>query len=658
MRAGKEADPTSSKSIPISGVVESPADAAGDSSRSVNGHKADGHEDESEHHGLETSDMVRIGIAAIVALLRLAPIPGYQWLAAAAVVFCGYPIYREALESIREKRMTMELSMTIALIAALLIREFFTALMIVLFVLVAEVIEGLTVGRGRKAIRDLLDLLPREVQIRDGNGERVTDRDALTPGQIVVVRPGARIPVDGVVQTGHSFVDQSTITGESMPVEKMIGSDVYAGTINQSGTLDVEARAIGRDTAFGRIIEVVERAERSRAPVQKVADRYAGYLVYFALACALLTFAITRDARSTISVVIVAGACGIAAGTPLAILGAIGRAAKTGVIVKGGLYLETLGKVTTVVLDKTGTLTTGKPRVMSYYCEPGVTRQQLLEAAATAEARSEHAIAEAVRDEAASSQIAVPPPDAFHYSPGHGVAVRSGSDTILAGNIKLLEMHGFTLGKPPRSSGLTQIYIARNGALLGSIGIADSVRPEAERAMRELRNMHLETILLSGDSLAAVQETAGGLGFTSMGSDLLPEQKAERIEQLRQSGKVVVMVGDGINDAPALVQANVGVAMGSGTAVAQESADAVLLGNDLGRLVETLHIARRCRRIIAFNFAGTLIVDAIGVGLAAFGLLSPLLAVTIHVTSELAFILNSARLLPSRPGREQSAPQN
>jgi heavy metal translocating P-type ATPase len=619
---------------------------------------ADQREEEPEHHGLEPSDMMRIGIAALVALLRLAPVPGYQWLAAAAVVFCGYPIYREALESIREKRMTMELSMSIALVAALLVREFFTALMIVLFVLVAEVIEGLTVGRGRKAIKDLLDLLPREVQIREGDGERVTDRDSLMPGQIVVVRPGSRIPVDGTVQTGHSFVDQSTITGESLPVEKTIGSGVYAGTINQFGTLDVEARAIGRDTAFGRIIEVVERAERSRAPVQKVADRYAGYLVYFALACALLTFAITKDARSTISVVIVAGACGIAAGTPLAILGAIGRAAKTGVIIKGGLYLETLGKVTTVVLDKTGTLTTGKPRVTSYYCEPGVTRQQLLEAAATAEARSEHAIAEAVRHEAAASQIVVPPPDAFQYSPGLGVAVRSGSGTILAGNIKLLEMHGLTVGKPSGSSGLTQIFIARNGVVLGSIGIADSVRPEAELAMRELRNMHLETILLSGDSLAAVEETAGGLGFTSMGSGLLPEQKAEWIEQLRQSGKVVVMVGDGINDAPALIQANVGVAMGSGTAVAQESADAVLLGNDLGRLVETLRIARRCRRIIAFNFAGTLIVDAIGVGLAAFGLLSPLLAVTIHVTSELAFILNSARLLPSRTTYGQPATQN
>jgi heavy metal translocating P-type ATPase len=641
MQSARRLDPASSESMPVSRVVESRTEPEDDLKFDVQ---------EDEHLALETSDAVRIASAAIIALLRFAPMPSfYPWLAGAAVVFCGYPIYQEAVEAVREKRMTMELSMTIALLAALTIREFFTALMIVLFVLIAEVIEGFTVGKGRKAIKNLLDLLPREVPVRDGSGERIAGYETLEAGQIVVVRPGSRIPVDGVVQAGHSFVDQSAITGESLPIEKMIDDGVYAGSINQSGTLDVEIRAIGRDTAFGRIIDVVERAERSRAPVQKVADRYAGYLVYFALACALLTFALTRNARSTISVVIVAGACGIAAGTPLAILGAIGRAAKAGVIVKGGLYLETLGKVTTVVLDKTGTLTTGKPRVVKTHCEPGITKGELLAAAATAEARSEHAIAEAVREEANSAGISIVSPDSFEYSPGRGVSVRLGSDTILAGNGKLLEVHG--IAPAPYDSawlGLTKIQVAKNGTLLGVLGIADQTRPEAERVVRELKDMGLETVLLSGDSQDAVEQAAGRFGFRSMESGLLPEQKAEKVDRLRRSGKVVAMVGDGINDAPALVQANIGIAMGSGTAVAQESADAVLLGNDLSRLVETLRIARRCRRIIAFNFAGTLIVDAIGVGLAAFGLLSPLLAVTIHVTSELTFILNSARLLPDR----------
>jgi P-type E1-E2 ATPase len=267
------------------------------------------------------------------------------------------------MEAVLQRRMTMELSMTIALVAALVIGESFTALVIVLFVLIVEVLEHLTVGRGRGAIRDLLDFLPRQVTVR--RGDTIEDVRAATLGvnDVVIVKPGSRIPVDGAVIAGHSFVDQATITGESMPVEKMPGTSVYAGTINQSGVLEVRTRALGRETAFGKILDAVERAEASRAPIQKLADRLAGYLVYFALGAAALTFLITRDARSTISVVIVAGACGIAAGTPLAILGAIGQAARRGAIIKGGRYLEVLAKVDTVVFDKTGTLTFGAPEV-------------------------------------------------------------------------------------------------------------------------------------------------------------------------------------------------------------------------------------------------------------------------------------------------------
>src|ERR671925_258030 len=259
--------------------------------------------------------------------------------------------------------MTMELSMTIALAAALAIGEFFTALVIVLFVLVAEVLEGLTVGRGRRAIKDLLDLLPQQAVVRRDGGTQEVGAAEVRVGDVVLVR--------------ISFVDQAPITGESLPVEKLPGSSVYAGAINQSGVIEVRTEGIGRDTAFGKIIEAVERAEQSRAPIQKTADRLAGYLVYFAIGCAALTFLVTRDVRSTISVIIVAGACGIAAGTPLAILGAIGRAARGGAIVKGGLYLETLGKVDTVVLDKTGTLTYGIPEVVQVCPCAGVTPARL-----------------------------------------------------------------------------------------------------------------------------------------------------------------------------------------------------------------------------------------------------------------------------------------
>ncbi|MDQ1473770.1 MAG: P-type Cu+ transporter [Bryobacterales bacterium] len=392
----------------------------------------------------------------------------------------------------------------------------------------------------------------------------------------------------------------------------------------------------------------METSERSRAPIQKTADRMAGYLVCFALACAAVTFLLTHNARSTISVIIVAGACGIAAGTPLAILGGIGRAARAGVIIKGGLFLEILGKVDTVVLDKTGTLTLGQPRVVAIDEEPGVSRTELLRAAAMAEARSEHTIAAAVRQEALRYEISAPSPDTFDFTPGRGVMVTYRGESVLAGNRAMMVEFGVPGPLPKVRPNTTEILIARNRKVLGRICISDEVHPEGVEAMREFREAGLATVLLSGDASTAVQHTAGKLGFDVVIPDLLPAQKSDRVAELTRAGKVVAMLGDGINDAPALMQASIGIAMGSGTDVARESADAVLLGDDLRRFVEVIHIARRCRRIIMTNFAGTLIVDAIGVALASFGFLNPLLAVTIHVTSDLAFILNSARLLPRR----------
>src|ERR1700728_3224412 len=320
---------------------------------------APGTESEEHGHGVEWAELVRIAfvfLAAAAVWFRLwEPFPHVSVIGIGAALIGGYPIFKEAFESIIERKMTMELSMTIALLAALAIGEFFTALVITAFVLAAEVLEGLTVGRGRRAIQSLLDFLPRTATVRRNGEVQEIPLDQVKVGDTVIVKPGGRIPVDGIVLGGRRFVEQASITGEAMPVEKTLGHMVYAGTINQSGALEVGAQKLGRDTTFGKIIEAVERAEKSRAPIQKTADRLAGYLVYFALGAAVLTFIITRNVRSTISVVIVAGACGIAAGTPLAILGAIGRAARQGAIVKGGIYLEALGHLHTVFLDKTGT---------------------------------------------------------------------------------------------------------------------------------------------------------------------------------------------------------------------------------------------------------------------------------------------------------------
>lgn len=613
--------------------------------------------DNPEHdheHALGWVDLIRIvvvGLAAAVVWWHLwEPFRGVSAIGVVALAVGGWPIFKEAFENLLAKRMTMELSMSIAIIAAAAISEYFTALVITLFVLVAEVLESMTVSRGRRAIADLLEFLPRAVTVRRGGTISEAATDTLAVGESVLVNPGGRIPVDGRVIAGHSFVDQGRITGESLPLEKQAGDAVFAGSINQSGALEIRTERIGRDTSYGKILEAVERAERSRAPVQRLADRLAGYLVYFALGAAALTYLLTRDIRSTISVVIVAGACGIAAGTPLAILGAIGRAARAGAIIKGGLYLEQLGRVDTVVLDKTGTLTYGQPEIRTVTPSEGVSVSELLELAASAELRSEHPVGKSIVTSAREAGLRVIEPGHFGYTPGRGIEAIVEGRRVLVGNLALLRAHGISVAEDTASHapGSMAVFVARDLALLGCIVIRDRIRPEASRAIKIMHDLGIKTVLLTGDAPLVALDVAREVGISAATGNLLPEDKRARVQALVSEGRVVAMVGDGINDAPALLEAQVGVAMGSGTDVARESADIVLLRNDLLKFAETLTIARRTRGIIWANFVGTIVVDTLGIGLAAFGLLNPLLAAFIHVASELTFILNSARLLPSR----------
>src|SRR5438128_405969 len=419
-------------------------------------------------HGLAWPEAARIAFvafsAAAVWFQVWEPIAGVSPIGIVGLVVGGWPIFREALENLLARRMTMELSMTIAIVAAAAIGEFFTALVIALFVLVAEVLERMTVSRGRHAIRDLLEFLPRSVSVRRAGGVREVDAAELRVGDAVLVNPGGRVPVDGTVLSGHSFLDQSRITGESMPVEKTAGSRVYAGSINQSGAIEIRAERLGRDTSFGKIIDAVERAEKSRAPVQRLADRMAGYLVYFALGAAALTYLLTRDMRSTISVVIVAGACGIAAGTPLAILGGVGRAARLGAIIKGGLYLEILGRVNTVVLDKTGTLTLGRIEVQAVLPAVGRSEFDVIANAASAEMRSEHPLGKAIVARALAAGLPVHEPERFDYTPGRGISAVVDGATILVGNRALLIGRGIavprTLGS--REEAASEILVARD----------------------------------------------------------------------------------------------------------------------------------------------------------------------------------------------------
>ena len=642
-------------------VPESATLSAG--SAAVHGHDHDHDDGDQNHeHAFEVIKVLRVVFVALAAAAvwfhLWEPFHRISVIGLLATLIGGYPIFKEAFENILERRMTMELSMTIALVSALAIGEFFTALVITGFVLAAEILEGLTVGRGRKAIQHMLDFLPQTASVVRGDRVEEVATQSILPGETILIRPGSRIPVDGRVTSGHSYVEQAAITGEAMPSEKSVGSDVYAGTINQTGTLQVSAERLGKETTFGKIIEAVENAERSRAPIQKTADRLAGYLVYFALGAAVLTFLITHNIRSTISVIIVAGACGIAAGTPLAILGAIGRAARQGAIIKGGIYLEALGQLQTVFLDKTGTLTYGTPLVSEVHSAPGISDRSLLEAAARAERNSEHPLGRAIVRYAEQQNIPVEEPTSFEYRVGRGVLASTGTASIVAGNRALFTELGIDLSEPSKVSDGTEVFVAQDKRFLGSILVKDALRETALPAVKALRDMKIRVVLLTGDTKATAEAVADQLGIIQFYAELLPHEKSGFVAEQVRKGRTVAMLGDGINDAPALSEASVGVAMGAGTDVAQESADVVLIGNDLSKFVETVRIARNCRTIIFQNFYGTLIVDTIGIGLAAAGLLNPLLATFIHVASELTFILNSTRLLPPRGEPSASSPEH
>ena len=591
-----------------------------------------------------------VGALALSRFHPLAAIGGFDPVGVAAALVAGYPIFRGAIRDTLARRMTMELSMSIALVAALSIREVFTANVIIVFVLAAEIIEEMTMDRGHRAVEDLIGGLPDTVEVlRAGGTDEVAVVDAckVRTGDIVLVRPGKRIPVDGLVVEGNAFVDQSAITGELHPVEVTRGSIVYAGSVSQSGALQVRTDSLGGQTVFGRMIEALRGAEETRAPVQKLADRLAGYLVYFALACALVTLVITRDARSTIAVIIVAGACGIAAGTPLAILGALGRAARIGAIVKGGSWMEKLSTIDTVVFDKTGTLTLGKPEVEDIESAPGVSPTELLRVAASAEVYSEHPLARAIVRKAAALNISLL--REFAYHPGKGVTCLVDGKFTIAGSRAFLREMGIPFTQPsPHVEALSEVAVAQAGRLLGFIFIADTVRGDAGKALARLRSLGLQLILMTGDGATIAEAMGRSFGFDQVHASLLPNDKLDRVRYLRGAGRKVAMVGDGVNDAPALAAADVPIAMGSGTDIAQQFSGVLLIGDDLRRLADLIELARRCRGVILFNFAGTLIVDAAGMALAAFGLLSPILAALVHVSSELFFILNSARLLPLR----------
>lgn len=573
------------------------------------------------------------------------PVPSVPLIAVIGIVVGCWPIAVEALADLRHRRMSMELSMLIAIVAAAAIGQWITALVITTFVLAAEILEDLSMDRGRDALTELMSFLPETVHVRTGSEIRTMPLSQVKEGEVIVIRPGERVPVDGTVVAGHSAADQSRITGESLPVELTVGDGVFAGSINQVGAVEVRAEKIGKNSSFGRIITAIEQAQFSEAPVQRLADRLAAWLVYLALAGAVLTYLFTRDLTATISVVVVAGACGVAAGTPLAVLAAIARIARSGAFVKDGAHLEALSTVDTLAFDKTGTLTRGEPSVVEILPAAGVDPNQVLALAAAVETYSEHPLGQAIVTYARSEEVRVESAEHFEYLPGRGVRATVAGKEIVAGQ------RGLVPGVPdslPSQPAATAVHVGIDGVYAGSILLADTLREGAREALDQLHRLGLRTMIITGDHEGTARAIAHEVGIETVIAGLLPHEKLAAIDAEQAAGHKLAMIGDGVNDAPALTRARVGIALGSGTDIARESSDVVLISSDLDDLVSTVHTARRARRIIMFNFVGTIVVDLIGMILAALGLLSPVVAAFIHVGSETAFILNSARIIPGR----------
>ncbi|MCL6583992.1 MAG: cadmium-translocating P-type ATPase [bacterium] len=571
----------------------------------------------------------------------------------------GYKIFLGALESLFRRKISVDLAIALAAIAALSIKQYLAAAEVMFIMLVGEALESFAVDRTRGAIKKLIDLSPKKARVvREGKEQKI-EVERLVAGDRVIVKPGERIPVDGEVLSGYSSVDQSTITGESIPVEKSAGSKVYSGTINQLGSLEIRAEKVGEDTLLSRIIHLVEEAQSQKAPIQKVADRYAKFFVPIIILVAAISWLITRDLVRSVSILIIACPCALVLATPTAIFAGIGRMAKEGILVKGGAYLEAMGRVGLIALDKTGTLTQGKPRLVSIIPFQEYSEQQVLSLAALAEQHSEHLLARIVVEEAKRRSVDIGQCEHFLVKPGLGVEAVYQGKRVFVGSRKLLQEEGIEFDaaaikvlEEVERKGQTIILISCEQKLAGAITMQDEIRPEAIETIRKLKKLGLKLTLLTGDNELVAKQIAHQAGIDEYAANLLPDGKVDRIRKWQEEGYVVAMVGDGINDAPSLTAANVGIAMGSiGSDIAIDAADMIFMADDLSRLENAVVIGRKTVKTIRQNIIFfAVIFNTLAVVAAAWASawVTPPIAAIVHQISSLLVVGNSLRLLSGK----------
>ncbi|MFW6108520.1 MAG: heavy metal translocating P-type ATPase, partial [bacterium] len=614
------------------------------------------HEDASHRRRLALTALVAAGLAVyLTGALR--SVYGFD-LALLLTLVGGYPIFSEAVLGLAKRRISADLAVSLAAIAALVIGQYAVAAEVVLIMLIGEALEHFAVGRTRSAIAELLELRPQTARVRRDGHEQVVPVEEIRADDTVLVRPGERIPVDGQVAAGSSSVDQSPITGESLPADKAPGDEVFAGTINQHGALELAVERLGEDTALERIIRLVEEAEEAKAPSQRLADRYATWFVPVVIAVALVTWLVTREPVRAVSVLVVACPCALVLATPTAIAAGIGALVRRGILVKGGAALEALGRVKAVIFDKTGTLTRATLRMREVVAAPGIDEAEVLRVAASVERHSEHAIGQLVVARAEEEGVEPLAVEDFLAHPGLGVSASADGDVLRMGNRRFLEQAQVAVPEALAErvealseAGCTVSLVARGGEAIGAVAVEDTIRAEAQATVQRLHELGISHIvMLTGDNEAAARAVADRLGIDDPRSSLLPDDKVAAVRAIQRDARPVAMVGDGVNDAPSLVTADVGIAMADiGTDVAVASADVVLVGDDLRKLADAVAMGRRALRTVWQNILGfALVFNAVAVVVASLGWIGPVVAAVLHQVSSLVVCLNSLRLLFDR----------
>lgn len=598
----------------------------------------------------------------ILAWLEGETTPRGMYFALAAAVLSGYPIVRNSIVStITNRKLNAEVLVTCALIASIWVGEYLAAAIVVLMMNIGALLEDITIARTGEAVRALMELEAQTARVLRNGREVEVAIDEVRIGDLVLVKSGEKIPIDGRIKEGRGEINQAPITGESALVTREPGDEVFGGTLNQLGVLKIEVTRIAAETILSKIVDLVHKAQAAKPPIERVADRFAGWFTPAMLALALLVWLLTDEVLRAVTVLVVACPCALVIATPTAVVAGIGNAARRGILIKGGAVLEIIGKLTTFVFDKTGTLTYGTPVVRSVRGFGGTAEGEVLSLAGTAEKHSEHPLADAILQYCREKEARPFDPDRTEVIVGRGIVATKEGKEIMVGNERLFEERGIPLSADAKTflhdvsaTGSTGVLVCHDSRIIGGIGIADVLKADVRQSIEDLRKIGIKKVLmLTGDTKKVALAISEGAGLDGIVADLLPEEKLEYIKELKRQGEKVAMVGDGINDAPSLVEADVGIAMGViGADAAIEAADIALTGDDLSKAAEAIALSRKTVAIIKQSIFISIAINGLALILASTGDIGPVIGAIVHNIGSVVVVGNSSRLIGYRFKKE------